>query len=900
MLKIDQVIIDNNENICKNISKFDSSERGLLSQNILSQLRNFVEIIVLKICSKEADPDPHNYDLIKASLVTLKSSNKNLRFLFQFHKLLQISASHYTVDENCSERLMLKYYEYLLKIKIFLKENYNLQVLQNIEKFPLNTDKELAEYHEKIVEKICSPTYRATKNKFKDRYYIIKIKPFFVQQNIYYEVTFTSASDNISKFDRVIAFSKFEIFPNYAVKLAFRDESINVFGKNISIQVIDAWAVSIRPCEINNFSKIFGTNCKVSTGFKDYANLMSILTLNQMPLNELIECSEEYYSNIKNKITDSAKSSIIVDILDKCREWILSDKPGANVLKYLLFHMNNKVIKKQTSREQCKYFSGLHLEKGCIPFDEMPFCSSLKNHNPSMYDVLDCISANNREHEFLARCIQNNTNIEGKLFTPIKELENFNDISELIRTYNKRLYYKHESRKLMLFCDYVYIKEYAEDCAYIIKKLKELSQKGISQYQNSVDLWLKNNVDLIDCPEKKEALKCMFSNSRVALIYGSAGTGKTTLIKHISNYFHSKNKIYLANTHPAVDNLRRKITVANSDFYTIKSFICKKNITKCDVLFIDESSTVCNSDMRKVIENSEFELLVLVGDVYQIESISFGNWFDIARKFIPKQSIWELKQPYRTKNQRLLKLWEEVRSLHNDVLERLVMSDYSERLNESIFTRSSDDEIILCLNYDGLYGINNINSILQNSNSNPAVQCGTGLYKKGDPVLFNESERFSPLIHNNSKGRIVNIIEHNEKVYFDIELDFSINELDNNLFDFELLGESKKGNSIIRFSVDKFRNTDEDDDYYSSVPFQIAYAVSIHKSQGLEYNSVKVVITDEVDERITHNIFYTAITRAKEKLKIYWSPETEKSVLKKMTPKNSNLDVSLLKQFFQS
>lgn len=353
MLKIDQVIIDNNENICKNISKFDSSERGLLSQNILSQLRNFVEIIVLKICSKEADPDPHNYDLIKASLVTLKSSNKNLRFLFQFHKLLQISASHYTVDENCSERLMLKYYEYLLKIKIFLKENYNLQVLQNIEKFPLNTDKELAEYHEKIVEKICSPTYRATKNKFKDRYYIIKIKPFFVQQNIYYEVTFTSASDNISKFDRVIAFSKFEIFPNYAVKLAFRDESINVFGKNISIQVIDAWAVSIRPCEINNFSKIFGTNCKVSTGFKDYANLMSILTLNQMPLNELIECSEEYYSNIKNKITDSAKSSIIVDILDKCREWILSDKPGANVLKYLLFHMNNKVIKKQTSREQC-------------------------------------------------------------------------------------------------------------------------------------------------------------------------------------------------------------------------------------------------------------------------------------------------------------------------------------------------------------------------------------------------------------------------------------------------------------------------------------------------------------------------------------------------------------------
>ena len=48
------------------------------------------------------------------------------------------------------------------------------------------------------------------------------------------------------------------------------------------------------------------------------------------------------------------------------------------------------------------------------------------------------------------------------------------------------------------------------------------------------------------------------------------------------------------------------------------------------------------------------------------------------------------------------------------------------------------------------------------------------------------------------------------------------------------------------------------------VPFQVAYAVSIHKAQGLEYKSVKIVITNDVEELITHNIFYTAITRAKE------------------------------------
>ena len=48
MFKIDQAIKDTNAVICKNIARFDSSERGLLSQNILGQLRNFVEYIISK------------------------------------------------------------------------------------------------------------------------------------------------------------------------------------------------------------------------------------------------------------------------------------------------------------------------------------------------------------------------------------------------------------------------------------------------------------------------------------------------------------------------------------------------------------------------------------------------------------------------------------------------------------------------------------------------------------------------------------------------------------------------------------------------------------------------------------------------------------------------------------
>ena len=58
-----------------------------------------------------------------------------------------------------------------------------------------------------------------------------------------------------------------------------------------------------------------------------------------------------------------------------------------------------------------------------------------------------------------------------------------------------------------------------------------------------------------------------------------------------------------------------------------------------------------------------------------------------------------------------------------------------------------------------------------------------------------------------------------------------------------------------------------------------AYALSIHKAQGLEYDSVKVVITNDVEDMITSNIFYTAVTRSKDKLKIYWTPETQDKII---------------------
>lgn len=895
IVKINSNILVINSSICNNIDKFSSDERGLLSQNILSQLRNFVESIAVKIYGAGNDIEV-TYSNITKALEHIRSKG-SYKFLTKFHDLLQISASHYTLDEGNSERLMLKYYEYLLKIKIFLKNTYNINVLENIDKFPLDTDSNLSEYYEKIAARVNQSHSNKTRSSYNDRYYIQKVKPIFINHYIYYEVTFTVANDKASKFDRVIAFTNLDISSNYAVKLSVRNDTIEIMGKIMPIQIIEGWEVSIRPCELNRFAQIVGTK-RINGGSTEYREIMRFLTETGMSLVDLIDSSQDYFLHVKNQIFRSVTDFRFFEALEKSRELVLNNRPGSNVIRYLLHKLNNKVLKQQHFNRENNYLSYLNLSNRCIPFDKMPFNTSLSNHNPKILDLYECIKSSGREHELLARFIKNNTERNGVLFTPKKNIEGFDNIDALLQKYNSALYRKHLHRRLENYKDHIYIDGYAEDSVEIIKKLREISSSGIDNYLNSVEYWLQSSAYNIDCDEKKTALKQMFINSRVAFIYGSAGTGKSTLINHVSNFFNNGKKLYLANTNPAVDNLRRKVNAANCSFKTIRKFLSSKDSDDtCDLLIIDECSTVSNTDMKEILEKAKYKLLILVGDIYQIESIVFGNWFSIARSFISAKSVFELINPYRTTNQGLLNVWNKVRTIDIAILEPLVKNNYSVSLNESIFDNSEDEQIILCLNYDGLYGINNINRFLQGNNPSFPIQWGINTYKVNDPILFNESERFAPLIYNNLKGKITGIDVYEDKIQFEIEIDKVINEFDAEGYDFNFIGTAQNGNSIIRFSVNKFKSTDEDDDSTSDavVPFQVAYAVSIHKAQGLEYNSVKIVITNEIEELITHNIFYTSITRAKENLKIYWTPETEHKVLNSLEFKDGRKDIALLK-----
>lgn len=883
MLRIEQKIYDIDKVICGNLDMIDwpAATRDLISQNLLSQSRNLVEHIAVRAyCNGEEIA--LNWETIPKALAYLKENNKYL-FLRKFHFFLQESKSHYTPDNEGAERLMIKYYQFFVMIRNFVKQEYGMNLLANLEKFPINTDRTVAEFHEKIAEKLMEnrPSVEYSRN---ERMYVHKVIPFIVDGVSYYEMVLTPAYDATSKFDRFIVYSRYMIPAYYAIKSAIFYDDIEVEGKKMPVNIMTEYSVSIRPCEFNNFARLFGVNIKMQTSSAEYIGMMNYLSKSGSSLLDIVLSSDYDYARYKQMMFRRSQAKHFEPVLDRARQLILLGVPGSNTIRYLLHIMNNKILKLQWTDNENRWLSGLNLKLGCIPFDTMPFATSLIQHNPETVDLFESIESIGREYELMARYIQNNMSTNARLYTPIKELEEFTeDVDSNIVAFNNNIYIKHEGRKLERFGQSVYIKESFDNTKSIIEKLVAEAVSGLQGYRDAIIAWMNEKQD-VDCAEKREILCQMFEKTHVSIIYGAAGTGKTYLINHVSQFWDSHSKLFLANTNPAVENLRRKVKAQNCDFMTIRKYVMTRNVPiNIDVLIIDECSMVSNSDMAAVLSKINCKIMLLVGDTYQIESITFGNWFSMVKYFIPRYAWHELETPYRTKDEELLTFWKKVRKLDDDVTEHIVANRYASNLGPSVFDRKSEDEIILCLNYDGLYGINNINKFLQENNPNPGIRWGLWTYKVGDPILFNESERFAPVLYNNLKGVIVGVEKESEdKIWFTLEIDKAITELDVMNWDIELLDPIVPGKSVIKFYTLRKKDSDNDETNLvdeTDVPFQIAYAVSIHKAQGLEYDSVKIIITEEVDRMITHNIFYTAITRSKRNLTIYWSPETQEKVI---------------------
>ena len=897
MRNLKDVLNKMNNEINTNLDKFTRDNRSEISKRVLEPLRHFVEALSLYILMKDRnEPLNYNYERIQDALQFVKSKPETY-FIHKFHYMLQGSISHYYEDEDLSERLMLKYYEYLVELKKYFKNYHGINILRSINKFQVYQDPKFLEYYETITSVVDKVPIEKGSLFYGNRYYVQKVNPILIKNDIYYEITLSAANDHATKYDRMIVYSKLKIIENYAVNVKYIRKTVYIFDKPMPINVLTSWMVSIRPCEFENFMSLFGIQEEIRTDTKEYTNLMNFITENRINLVDLVKLEQDVYDNNKRNILNDVKKIKIFDCLDKCRELILNKSPGSNIICYLLLKLNNNIIKDQRDIKPNRKLSNLYLQYGTISFDEMPYNTSLLGHRIRIVDLLQCIDFAGHEHELLARRLVNNVEMESTLYTPIDSLENFDNIDQLIDTYNNLVYEGHPGRKIHKLYNYLFIQKYEDDIVTIINRFKALSSTGVIDYCNDFNQWYNEiGKTKIDSKEKLDKLKTLFEKTKLALIYGPAGTGKTYLVKHIADFYKNKSILFLSQTNTAVNNLSGRIVGdENCKFETIYQFINNDINNNYDILVVDECSIVSNEDMRKILNKIQCEQIILVGDVYQIEAISFGNWFNLARYFVPNYCITDLSDTHRTNDEELLKLWSYVRKLECNIQELIDRNGISSDLNDTIFTPNSNDEIILCLNYDGLYGINNINRFLQANNLSEPIYWDVWTFKVGDPVLFNKTERFDGLVYNNMKGKIVNIKKDDLWIDFQIEINKDLtDELEYNHKNFEIVNVND-GKSIIQFRVTKVKTTDYDDeDADNIVPFQVAYATSIHKSQGLEYDSVKIIITHDVEEKISHNVFYTAITRTKRLLKIYWTPETEKLTISKFKSNFNIRDAQLL------
>lgn len=129
--------------ICRHLDNVDGKTRGIISQDVIAHLIAFVEHIMLNFYSYNRDIPNTEYNIQKG--IEYAQTTSELKELYRFHKYLNIVSIHYSLDEDSSERLMLKYYKYLLTIQTIVRKSWGLEILHNLDKFPLNTDTSLEE-----------------------------------------------------------------------------------------------------------------------------------------------------------------------------------------------------------------------------------------------------------------------------------------------------------------------------------------------------------------------------------------------------------------------------------------------------------------------------------------------------------------------------------------------------------------------------------------------------------------------------------------------------------------------------------------------------------------------------------------------------------------------------------
>ena len=410
---------------------------------------------------------------------------------------------------------------------------------------------------------------------------------------------------------------------------------------------------------------------------------------------------------------------------------------------------------------------------------------------------------------------------------------------------------------------------YIADLVFELANKKDLVVKDIDLKIER----LENFFDIVYNDEQKKAIKQSLIKN-FSIITGGPGTGKTTIIKGITQLYkmifgYSPEKlkermVLLAPTGRAAKRMSEACLYPASTIHrylkwnkeTNEFYYNEKNKVKAEFIIVDETSMIDTELLANLFKAISHNVkLVFIGDYNQLESVGPGK---VLKDLIESEMVNTifLKEIYRQdQNSYITELAYEINSgeLESGFLEK--KDDYNFiKCNDSDVLKATCDVArkaiekgydlknvqILAPMYKGINGIDNLNKILQSifnprSDEKNETYDADIIYRVGDKILQLE------------------------------------NMPDDNVFNGDIgFIEKINGKEItVDFDGNKVKYMPKD---YKAIKH--GYAISIHKSQGSEFEIVIMPVVDSYKVMLYRKIIYTGVTRAKKSLILIGNPNS--------------------------
>lgn len=416
--------------------------------------------------------------------------------------------------------------------------------------------------------------------------------------------------------------------------------------------------------------------------------------------------------------------------------------------------------------------------------------------------------------------------------------------------------------------DRYYLKDMWEAETLIVKRFRLLAHKEDEDFKNLEDK-LTEMESVFGISYNEEQRRAILDSIRknFLIITGGPGTGKTTIMKGIIELYKEVHKLsyeklaervqLLAPTGRAAKRMSDATLMPASTIHrflkwqkeTNKFQVNEYHRSKAEVVILDESSMVDTLLMASLLRGISANCkVIMVGDSYQLPSVGPGQVLHdlISSSKLP---VVELKELYRQgKDSNIL-------TLAYDVRKGEVVDDVFNKEEDLTFIECSDDEVIsnlmdvsstfkdlsyknfqiLAPMYKTKCGIDMINQRLQvifnpKDKSKKELVVGDVIFREGDKVI-ELTNMPDENIYNGDIGIISQIVTQPAKK---ITIDFDGNE--------------------VTFTAANFNK------------FRLAYAISIHKAQGSEFDVVVMPIVQGYRKMLYRKLVYTGITRSKKML----------------------------------